>query len=397
MTLQSRLNQFSFYVLIAGIFLSTVSCNSDDNAGPDAFWGEAKLDDFPLFEVDYLDISISHPEITDGVETKPGKINITIPFSQPGFMLSLKQFNLDNSKYDISPAVGEQKDFSDGPVRYTIFSTATPTTAAVHYDVTIVHGGDPFFFNAKITGFKFEKSKNPELDATIEAVKIAEYENFSEHAIYIIVPDGTDFSKLTPTITYDAVKLYYNTDNQFVLYNNNNMTVDFTYPKQFYLQAENSSGTKSLRYNVIVDITNPIRFETPIITGDVKAGNGLTVEDFFGIATWTNQGNHPITGMSPTEYKDKTYPVPDYPGDANVITASLVNPIGGTVGVLPGEQGQINVRVKRTPVTGLFVTTAVFAPTFSFDSRTISFWPIDDRVENIFNRPALVIRSTIVE
>jgi hypothetical protein len=402
MNFLSRLTQSFLYGLFTFALIAS-SCSSDDadENGPDkndtdAFFQEAKLNDFPLSEVAYLNIDIAHPEISNGVQTKPGKIKITIPFSQTSLRLSLKQFKLDQNKYNISPLAGEPVDFSKGAVTYTIKDVFSQNKS-VHYEVTVVQGGDPFFTNAKITGFKFEKDKNPTLANTIEAVKIAEYPNYSEHAIYVIVPEGTDFSQLKPTITYDAAKLFYNTDNQFVLYPANGLTVDFKYPKHFYLQAENSQGTRSLTYNVIVDVANPIHFDSPIVTGNIKTSDGSAVENFFAIATWTNRGNHPITGMSPTEYKDKTYPIPNYPGDANIITASLLNPTGGTVGVLSGQQGEINVRVRRSPIAGAYSTTAVFAPTFSFDTRVISYWPIDDRIEGIFQPHPLVIQTTIEE
>ncbi len=397
MRLPFRLKQFFLYFIFSGATLFT-GCSSDDadEHVDNTFWNDARLNDFPLSEVAYLDIDIVHPEITNGAETRFGKIEITIPYSQTSRVLSLKQFDLDNSKYQISPLAGEPQDFSDAPVTYTI-SSVTSETKSVHYDVTVVYGGDPFFTNAKITGFKFEKSKNPALDATIDAVKIAEYENYTENAIYVIVPVGTDFSQLTPTITYDAAKISYSIDNNFVIYPENGLKVDFKYPKHFYLQAENSLGVKSRVYNVIVDVANPIRFDSPIVTGDVATGNGSSATDFFAIAAWTNQGNHPITGMSPASYKDKTYPVPDYPGDANVITASLSNPTGGTMGVLPGQTGEINVRVKRSPLAGEYTTTAVFAPTFSFDTRRISYWPVDDRIEDIFAPHTLTIKTTIAD
>ena len=398
MSIPFRLRQFFLFCFLSGatLFTSCTSDDDDDENVDNSFWNEAKLNDFPLSEVAYLDIDIVHPEITNGVETKFGKIEITIPHSQTSRMLSLKQFNLDNSKYQISPLPGEQQDFSGDPVTYTI-SSLSFEPKSVHYDVTVVYGGDPFFTNAKITGFKFEKSKNPALAATIEAVKIAEYENYTENAIYVIVPQGTDFSQLTPTITYDAAKISYSIDNDFSIYPATGLKVDFKYPKHFYLQAENSLGSRSRVYNVIVDVANPIQFDSPIVTGNVVAGDGSAVENFFAVATWTNQGNHPITGMSPGAYKDKVYPIPNYPGDANVITASISNPTGGTIGVLPGEKGEINVRVKRSPIGGVYKTTAVFAPTFSFDTRTISYWPPDDRIEDIFGLHTLTIETTIVE
>jgi hypothetical protein len=387
--------RFFFYGVFACGALLGSSCSSDGDNGTDAFWNEAKLNDFPLFEVTYLDIDIIHPEIKGGIETKPGKIAITVPFSQTSLMLSLKQFGLDQSKYAIEPRVGERQDFSKGAVTYTV-SDVMLSTKAVHYEVTVTHGGDPFFTNTKITGFKFEKAKNPALAATIEAVKIAEYDNYTDNAIYVIVPEGTDFSQLTPTITYDAARLYYNIDTQFVPYPANAPSVDFTYPKHFYLQAENSLGEKSRPYIVVVDVANPIHFDTPLVTPNVKADDGSTFENFFAVATWTNRGNHPITGLSPAEYNNKIYPA-GYTGDIDIITTSIVNPNAGTTGVLPGQKGEINVRVRRFPLAGLYSTTAVFVPTFSFDTRSISYWPASDRVEDIFDNQSLVIQTTIEE
>lgn len=396
MEIRFRSNQLVLVFIFSSLIVLT-GCSSDDtNENENTFWEDAMLDDFPLFEVEYLDIHIAHPEITNGVETKPGEIEITIPYSQTSLMLSLKRFELDNNKYQISPLPGEQRDFSEGPVTYTI-SSVSSETKAIHYTVTVVYGGEPFFINAKITGFKFEKSKNPQLAATIEAVKIAEYENYTENAIYVIVPEGTDFSQLTPTITYDAAKIRYTLDNLFIPYPDNGLVVDFRYPRHFYLQAENSRGTKSRNYNVIVDVANPIRFNSPIITDNVAVGDGSTFQNFFAVATWTNQGNHPITGMSPGEYTNKTYPIPDYPGDANIITASIVNPTPGTIGVFPGQQGQINIRVRRSPITGIYTSTAVFVPTFSFDTRVISYWPVNDRIEEIFAPQMVAIEATIIE
>lgn len=385
-----------FYVFT--IFTTVInSCGSDDNdpENPNAFWENAKLNDFLLNEVVRLDIDISHPEISNGVEIKHGQIHITIPFSQQSLTLSLKQIALDQDKYSISPEVGVPQNFSGGAVTYTITDVLSPERS-VHYDVTIVHGGDPFFVNAKVTAFRFEKEKNPSLTNTIEALKISEYENYSENAIYVIVPLGTDFTDLKPTIIYDAAKLYYSFGSEFIVYPENGLTVDVRFPKRFQLKAENSNGTKSKPYTVIVDVANPIQFDSPVVTDNVKAGNG-SAEDFFGVATWTNQGNHPITGMSPTGYKDRIYPIPDYTGEANVITAMLLNPNSGTTGVLPGQSGQIDVRIKRTPFTGLYSTTAVFTPTFHFETQTISYWPVDDRIEGIFAAESLVVETTIEE
>lgn len=389
-----------FFLTLQFISLFLIaSCQGDDSnqVTPNPELDKAQLKNFPLSEVSHVNTKIVHPEIVNGEEKKYGEIEITIPGMHQSLMLSLKQFDLDNNKYSVYPAVGEQQDFSKGPVIYTI-SSNFHEDKSVHYKVKVVIEAVPVNLNSKITGFSFEKSKNPNLESTINAVKIAEYENYSENAIYIQVPAGTDFSKLKPTISFDAAKLYYSLGTEFKLYTSNTMIVDFKYPKHFYLQAENSNGTKSKIYNVIVDVKDPIKFEQPImLTPNVKAGDGSTTQYFAVAAKWINQGNHPIKGMAVQSYKNKTYPFDNYTGDANVITAILSNPVGGSDGVLPGEMGDVNITVKRMSITGKYITTAVFAPTFNFSNYTIHNWPVTDRVEGIFNTAELTVESTIYE
>lgn len=388
---------FFFALQLISLFLIT-SCQGDDpkEVGNNPNLENAQLKSFPLSEVTHLDIKITHPEIVNGEEKKYGEIEITIPRTHTSLMLSLKQFNLDNNEYSISPSIGEQQDFSKGPVTYTI-SSNFDKDQSVHYNVKVITEAGPVNLNTKITGFSFEKSKNPSLGTTINAVKIIEYENYSENAIYILVPAGTDFSKLTPTVTFDAAKLYYSSGTEFKLYTSNTMEVDFKYPKRFYLQAENSNGTKSKIYNVIVDVKDPVKFEQiPVITPNVKAGDGTATQYFSTVAKWINQGNHPIKGMAVESYKNKTFPF-DYTGDANTITAMLSNPVVGTDGVLPGEKGDVNVTVRKMTISGKYKTTAVFVPTFNFNNHTIHNWPVTERVEGIFNTAELPIECTISE
>src|SRR5436189_1992564 len=96
--------KFKRFFLSAAVVITLLasSCSSDDPNDPhepDADLENARLTDFPLSEVDYLSINIIHPELTNGEETKQGKIEITIPHSRQSMVLSLKEFKLDNSKY----------------------------------------------------------------------------------------------------------------------------------------------------------------------------------------------------------------------------------------------------------------------------------------------------------
>lgn len=384
------------YLVLFAITLGCQSDGSDDPTLVDPELEKAQLKDFQLSEVPYLDIKIVHPELSGGKEVKAGEIEITIPYTQKSLLLSLKAFDLDSEKYSIVPSIGLPTDFSNGPVVYAIHSNFY-ANKAVHYNVKVVYGGEPLNENTKITGFKFEKSKNPGLDATVEAIKIVEYTDYSENAIYVIVPVGTDFSNLTPTITYDAAKLYYTVDNEFKLYPESGMSVDFKYPKHFHLQAINSYGEKSLVYRVIVDVSHPIKFEHSVLTTpNVKTGGGVAPEYFTDIATWTNQGNYPVTGMAANGYINKEYPLGGPIGEVNIITANLLNPVPGTRGVLPGESGTINVKVSRATIAGQYKTTVVFKPTFNFDTSTVSYLPVGNRIEEIFESPVFTI-ETILE
>ena len=84
---------------------------------------EALLTDFPLLEVNYVDIDIVQPEINDGQETKAGTITITVPFTDNDLLYSLRSVNFELSKFTISPRLGERKLFSEtNPVIYEITS-----------------------------------------------------------------------------------------------------------------------------------------------------------------------------------------------------------------------------------------------------------------------------------
>lgn len=389
------------FVSFLFVLLSTLltSCNNDDSndIATDPDLANAQLDDFPLSEVDYLDIHIVHPELQNGVEKRRGEITITVPeVAGTNMTFSLKEFSLDQQKYSIDPVVGSVQDFSEGPVIYTVASTLVENSQ-VHYEVTVELKAEPINENYKILGLKFEQSKNPALTSTIEAFKVVEYSSFSQNAIYVFVPEGTDFSELTPTILSDAAAVYYNNGGETKPYPAPGTPINFQYPNRFTIYAENSNGVKSKIYNVIVDVKNPVRFETAsIVTPNVKIGDGGT-ELLPAVATWTNIGNHPVSTLTTSEYKNKTFPVEGMSSDVNIIKATLFNPVGGTPGVLPGEKGNVNVSVSRIMVKGTYKTTASFQPTFNFNLHVISSFPPDDLVEDIFEPVEMEIQTTLEE
>ncbi len=332
----------------------------------------AKLTDFTFSELDYSNIEIKHPEITAGVETKPGEIKITIPFSSSTMELSLKKVNFDSDKFDIFPGIGVKRLFSDtDPVIYTITSKQNPKVV-IRYKVFVIKGSaPPQPEKLEITGFKFEKSKNPGLPGDIEAARIETELGFKR--IFIFVPSGTDFANLTPTIAFkgEGAKLYYSQDPTSSIgvtgteYPEAGLAVDFKYPKRFFLAVKNTSSV-SQTYEVIADVKNPIKFDiNPISTSNIAKN-----ETFFGtVGTYTNQGNHELTSFGAT-YKNQNPTL----GGSNIGRISLEIP--GT-GLKPGESSNINFSLNKTLSSQLFAGaykfTSVHPPGFSM----ILSWPPD--------------------
>ncbi|WP_276483732.1 hypothetical protein [Paraflavitalea pollutisoli] len=382
-----------FFLVLFAISLTHCSKNNTPAVPATPDLKELLLKDFPLSEVTYRDISITDPVIENGQEKTPGKILISIPYSHRSLQVSLKQFDSKDGRYAISPSIGVAQNFANSPITYTVSFNSNPALK-LRYQVTVVYGGEPYSEKANIIGFSFEKSQNPALGATIEATKVVDYENSSEAAIYVIVPAGTDFSKLVPTVTYEAAKLYYRTDGSLEYYKPG-AVVNFKYPARYQLQAENSLGVKSKLYEVIVDVKDPIQFEqTSFITQKVKTGNGSNSQLFANAITWTNVGNRPITAMLPAEYIEKTLLVGMSP-TLNVITTNLVNPVSGTIGVLPGEKGKADVKVLQTSQQASFTTKAIFKPVFRFDNQVITALPSPNRVEALYNPVSITINSTV--
>ncbi|WP_417940729.1 hypothetical protein [Flavobacterium sp. RS13.1] len=152
-----KIQTAKFLLLHVISLLLIVSCQGEDSneMRPDPELEKAQLKSFPLSEVSHLDIRIVHPELVKGEEKKHGEIEIIIPVVHQGLILSLKQFDLDKNKYSISPSVGDQQDFSKGPVTYTI-SSNFHKDKSVHYKVEVRIENLP----SNLKGISFEKGKN---------------------------------------------------------------------------------------------------------------------------------------------------------------------------------------------------------------------------------------------
>ncbi len=380
-------------------------CSSDDdNTTPDqgdttVDLNEAKLDDFKLSEVTYLDINIDQPIIEDGVETKPGRIVVSVSETTDVLSLSLASVNFDESKFEISPKVGEVESFEPGTViAYTIVSKVDPDKS-IKYLVSVAKEESTA---VKITNFKFEQSKNGSLNKDIEAKAISEYLN-NRGAIYILVPQGTDIENLVPTIEFEGESLKYKQGTgDSADYPETDLSFDFTSSyniqgtmntNELVLLVENAVNL--MRYRVIVDFENPIEFEqTEISTPDVTQGD--TRRFSF---KWTHKGNHYIEhNIKARNYVDKTS---DDKG--NIFEATLVpyNISQGTL-IKPGEEGRVIIEVKAdgTVETGNYEVDIVFNPKYDLSRARINNNDLVDNTnhyEDLFDPFILNVKTTVVK
>ncbi|MFC5048119.1 hypothetical protein ACFSTE_01730 [Aquimarina hainanensis] len=348
--------------LLCCTFISLlIGCDSnDDTSSTDTnlLIEEAMLHDFPLKETSYSSIQITDPKIVNNTEIVPGKIEIIVSETAP-LSLSLKTVGFNQDNFSISPSVGDIRDYNNNEKhRYTITSLKDQQ-AVLHYDV-YVKKNIPVE-TLKITDLVFEKSKNQQFSNDINIAKRVE-DNSGIDKIYVFVPVGTDFTSLTPTISYDASKLFYyqdtsqapgSTDQEYPA---EGVAIDFKYPKSFILETRNSDHSASKTTVVIVDIKNPIKLESETITTpDATAG---TTESFT-VTKWINQGNHVIRYTKANTYENQT---PETP--TNVITVRRTLPSGG---LRPGESADVSVRVNsRNYPAGDYSTTAVIYPGFEY-------------------------------
>ncbi|WP_348823632.1 hypothetical protein [Flavobacterium aestuarii] len=372
----------SLIMIVFGSLLTSCSSESSDPepaADKTVDLKEALLDDFSFSEAAYISIDITQPEIKDNLETKPGEIKIKVP-NGSALELSLKKTNLDPAAFSITPAAGTKKTFSTTePVVYTIVSLKNPKQV-IHYKVLIELEVPHTSETPEITAFKFEKSKNNALAQDIAAAKI----DNEKKQLFIFVPVGTDFSSLTPTITFKGEKLYILNGNAKEEYPAAGKKTDFKYPKTFSIQIESDAGAKSQFYSVIVDVKNPIKFEV----ATVEVPNVKKNEDFFEkIGTFTNQGNHPITAFANT-YKNK---IPDL-DTSNIGLISLTIPGGG---LLPGESSDVKFSLNKTLAkavpAGTYQFTAVVPPGF-FE---ILNWPPD--AAQLLQPSELAVQVNLIE
>ena len=366
----------------------------------------AKLNDFQLSEIAYSEIEIVQPELVDGKEKTYGEIKITIPPSQNFHVYSLKKVNFDTKKFSISPKIGEEKlTVSGDPMVYTITSLEDPKMV-LHYSIIIIQKDAPFEGDVEITGLTFQKSKNASLPSDIEALKIVPSpRGWSVHpVIYVMVPAGTDFANLTPTIAFEGSTIEYrtidhiyisnSTANEFVTYPVEEKSLDFKYPKAIQLKVSDASGTKSEIYNVIVDVENPIVFDNSTINipNVSKSTENQSIE---GVVQFTNQGNSPIEPITNTGFSDIITPA----GVPSIYTGVyIVGTGGGNTTILPSQKGQLNVVLSPISSIGLYQAKATFDITFNYGIGSIGILSRDrDLIEDLYNTHEIILETTVVD
>ncbi|MDO5975005.1 hypothetical protein [Flavivirga jejuensis] len=339
-----------------------MSCSDDDKTTyktTDINIEEAKLLDFPLIGIEPTGIEIVQPEIVNNKEVTYGDIKITLPStvtSLENIYISITSRELNFSKFSVLPENIVNLSFEDGKVHVFTITTATgDKEALLHYNVSIIKEVPPVPETLKITGFTFEKSKNPSLPNDITITKTIEEVGRTDK-IYLFVPLGTDFTDLVPTITYDGTTLYYSQNpltTVNVLYPSTATSFDFKYPKTFDLTVVDRNDDKQKRTTIIVDVVNPVRIETEsITTPDVKEGTSVYFTD---VTKWINQGNHKINYQKATTYEDVD------PAGGITFKAITVDRDLSSGGLVPGESANVNVQVSSYYYPeGTYKSTAVF-------------------------------------
>ncbi|MBL7560411.1 hypothetical protein JAO71_11415 [Olleya sp. YSTF-M6] len=323
---------------------------------------DARLLDFPLLGITPVSINITQPTIVNNQETNYGEINIIISntISLNGIASAITSNELNLSKFNILPGQNTNLNYETQSQIHTIVNVLDETEELLHYTVTIEHEATSTLSTLTVTDFRFEGIKNSQL--TDDVIIERRVTNVDKEDIYLFVPAGTDFSDLTPTVTFDAEEVFYTQDSSISIINvdtpypTGEISFNFSYPKRFIIVMRDDANNRIKWTNVFVDVKNPVEIENPdLTTPDIITSNSS--EYFTGITRWKNIGNHKIEYQSATMYENK---VPDI--NTNLITATRVL-IGG--GLAPGESANVNVQIIGNLPVGTYKTTAVFFTRFT--------------------------------
>jgi len=346
------------------VFFNSCSNEEDTTTSSTINLEEAKLTGFPLLGITPISIEIIQPVIENNTEIEYGKINIVI--SDPSFLSNIKaditSDELNLSKFDVIPGGNTALSYESQSHTHAIVNVLDKNEELLHYIVTIEAETPPTPSTLTITDFKFEASKNSQLseDVTIERT-FTDPNNPNKQTIYLFVPEGTDFSDLTPTATFDAEKVYYTQDTSIPIvdvdtpFPSSETSFDFAYPKSFIIVLKDDINNRIKWVNVFVDIKNPVQLEnTDVSPPDV--GQSTTTKTLLSVTKWKNVGNHPVEYQASNTYENK---IPDT--STNFITAQRVFP---GFGLKPGESADIHLQIAANLPALEYKTTAVFYSKF---------------------------------
>lgn len=291
-------------ILIIGLITACLligSCEkNDDFKSEDSIdFSNALLQEFPLSEVDLSiidQVSIQQPELINGIPKGKGKIEIELENSNIA-KFSLKQVDFNRSDFSISPAIGEQVIIPGEKITYKITSTKDPNVS-LQYDVLVtVKEISSHSEELNITSLSFLKANNPGLTQDITSFEVRKHSNQTyDGTIMIVVPNGTDFSNLIPTLDYEGSTVKYTTSHYGNNADFNDFTkdsfVDFRFPNIVAFQIYNRDKNKYQEYRVLVDVKEPITFDEESITLGFPMAIGRT--SYKKVIGFVYNGNYPL-------------------------------------------------------------------------------------------------------
>ncbi|MBL3658947.1 hypothetical protein [Fulvivirga sediminis] len=224
--------------------VSIFSCGSDDDPDdPHILKPEDKIDlkeafltDFPIKEVDYVDIDLKQPTLVNGVQTNAGEITLLLPYTYKSDELTLESVNIDLEKFNVFPSVGAVMKFSE--IDYVSYEIASRKDGNVKitYHVKIAYEQKPAPEQLFIRSFDFSADENTVAASKLKTIKSPKYTEDS--LLFVVFPAAVDFSDLTPSLQYSGTQIKYKVGNSdYIDYTANN-SIDFNTPIMYTLKLK---------------------------------------------------------------------------------------------------------------------------------------------------------------
>ncbi|MCP4134849.1 MAG: hypothetical protein GY754_27995 [bacterium] len=221
-----------FKICSIAMIIGLTSCGNVINEG--LSYGEDTTRILPSTSKEILSFEVSGQSGTALINTESFTVFVTVGYGSG--LTDLAPVITIPEKAGISPASGEQVDFSSGPVLYT--TTAEDGTRQ-QWSVSVTEALNS---SNDITGFYFYASHNSQLSSYASG-NINQYDN----TISIEVPYGTDVSNLTASFTTSGSSVSINTEEQISDVTEN----DFSSSQTYIVMAADYS-TKEYRVTITV-------------------------------------------------------------------------------------------------------------------------------------------------